>query len=317
MSITTYPLNDTLYQAEDAELFHCTRSSGIYSSGDFGYSVTGEDNSVTIEPGLGWIRNSKFSGKVIAQKEAETLDLGLPDSNLPRWDVVAIQFNKSLNLTGFVIKQGTASSSPLLPEISQTELVYELYICKVYRSAGATAITDADITDLRLDPAYCGIMADGVTSVDTESIAAQVAALLERLQAEIDGINTGTEIMLKTVYDTDNSGAVEDSKKLGGVEAAAYALIPATASALPISGIALNANTIYNVTATVGTYQFVAPSSGWAHGTFTTGSSVAISFEDNAKILGYLGKVTEFSADTEYEFDVLDGIWAFREVVTQ
>jgi len=312
MSIITYPLNDTEYQAEDAELFHCTRSSGIYSGGDFGYSVTGEDNSVTVEPGIGWIRNSQFSGKVVAQKEAETLDLGLPDSNLPRWDVVAIQFSKSLNLTGFVVKQGAASSSPVLPEISRTELVYELYICKVYRAAGAAAITAADITDLRLDPAYCGIMADSVTSVDTRGIASQVATLLERLQAEIDGINAGTEVMLKTVYDTDNSGSVENSKKLAGQLPSAYSMVPAVLTALPASGTALADNTIYNVAATVGTYKFVAPASGWAHGTFTTGTSVAITFETGAK---FLGSVPEFGSGVTYEFDVFNGTWVFSEVI--
>lgn len=312
MSIITYPLNDTEYQAEDAELFHCTRSSGIYSSGDFGYSVTGEDNSVTVEPGIGWIRNSQFSGKVVAQKEAETLDLGLPDSNLPRWDVVAIQFSKSLNLTGFVVKQGAASSSPVLPEISRTELVYELYICKVYRAAGAAAITAADITDLRLDPAYCGIMADSVTSVDTRSIAAQVAALLERLQAEIDSINAGTEVMLKSVYDIDNSGSVEDSKKLGGQLPSAYSMVPAIVTALPASGTALSDNTIYNVADAVGTYQFLAPEGGWAHGTFSTGSIVNITFGDGSR---FLGATPEFHKSTVYEFDVMDGIWSFSEVM--
>lgn len=312
MSITTYPLNDTLYQAEDAELFHCTRSSGIYSSGDFGYSVTGEDNSITIEPGLGWIRNSKFSGKVIAQREAETLDLGLPDSNLPRWDVVAIQFSKSLNLTGFVIKQGIASSSPMLPEISQTELVYELYICKVYRAAGATAITDADITDLRLDPAYCGIMADSVTSVDTRGIAAQVAALLERLQAEIDAINAGTDIMLKTVYDTDGSGVVDNSERLGGKAAADYSLAPVIARELPASGVPLSDNTLYMPSAPVSEYIFAAPESGWAHGVFTTAESVNISFADGED---FVGTAPGFFPNARYEFDVFNNIWSFMEVV--
>lgn len=312
MSIITYPLNDIEYQAEDAELFHCTRSSGIYSGGDFGYSVIGNDNNITIEPGIGWIRNSSFSGKVVAQREAETLDLGLSDSSLPRWDVVAIQFSKALNQTALVVKHGAASSDPILPEISQTELVYELYICKVYRAAGSAAVTAADVTDLRLDPAYCGIMADSVTSVDTRGIASQVATLLERLQAEIDGINAGTEVMLKTVYDTDNSGSVENSKKLAGRLPSAYSMVPAVLTALPASGTALADNTIYNVAAKVGTYKFVAPASGWAHGTFTTGTSVAITFGTGAK---FLGSVPEFGSGVTYEFDVFNGTWVFSEVI--
>lgn len=311
MSITTYPLNDTLYQAEDAELFHCTRTSGIYSGGDFGFSVTGEDNSITIEPGLGWIRNSAFSGKVIAQREAETLDLGLPDSNLPRWDVVAIQFNKSLNLTGFVVKQGTASSNPAMPEISQTELLYELYICKVYRAAGAIAITAADVTDLRLDPVYCGIMADSITSVDTRGIAAQVAALLERLQAEIDSINAGTDVMLKSVYDINHSGIVDDARQLGGRPAAEYATSPIYARQFPASGEPMADGTIYVEGTVLSEYVLTSPGLGWAHGVFTTSDNPSITFAAGSM---FAGVQPIFYPNTRYEFDVLDNIWAVMEV---
>ena len=85
-------------------------------------------------------------------------------------------------------------------------------------------------------------------------------------------------------------------------------------SGLPASGTALTENTIYNVAAAVGTYQFVAPASGWAHGIFTTGSSVAITFESGAE---FIGEKPEFEASTKYEFDVNNGVWAFGAVVTE
>ena len=44
------------------------------------------------------------------------------------------------------------------------------------------------------------------------------------------------------------------------------------------STIPLFENTIYNVSSPVGTYVFTPPTSGWAHGKFTTGSSVSVSF---------------------------------------
>ena len=66
MAIKTYPLNDIEYQAEDAELFHCTRTSGVYAYGHFPISVTGADNNITIGKGIGWLKNTEFSGKVFA-----------------------------------------------------------------------------------------------------------------------------------------------------------------------------------------------------------------------------------------------------------
>lgn len=89
--------------------------------------------------------------------------------------------------------------------------------------------------------------------------------------------------------------------------------VPASVTALPASGTALTNNTIYTVSAAVETYQFVAPASGWAHGTFTTGTSVAITFASGAK---HLGEVPNFAASKTYEFDVLNGVWVFMEVVS-
>lgn len=90
-----------------------------------------------------------------------------------------------------------------------------------------------------------------------------------------------------------------------------YMAPPATATALPSSGTALTANTIYNVSAAVGTYAFVPPSTGWAHGYFATGSSASVSFSGQ-----FMGAAPSIEANKAYEFDVFDGIWAVQEVVT-
>ena len=60
MSLITYPLDNKDYEAQDAELFHCTRTSGIFDGDDFACSVNGADNYVTVGIGIGWIRNSAF-----------------------------------------------------------------------------------------------------------------------------------------------------------------------------------------------------------------------------------------------------------------
>lgn len=88
---------------------------------------------------------------------------------------------------------------------------------------------------------------------------------------------------------------------------------PALASSLPTSGAALTANTIYNVSSPVGTYVFTPPASGWAHGTFSTAASVAVSFVSGAN---YLGEAPAIEASKTYEFDVYNGVWAVQEVVS-
>ena len=95
------------------------------------------------------------------------------------------------------------------------------------------------------------------------------------------------------------------------IESAELVVSPASATALPTSGTALTANTIYAVADAVGTYAFTPPSSGWAHGTFTTGASVSVSFSGT-----FMGTAPTIEASKTYEFDVLNGVWAVQEVVS-
>ena len=224
--MVTYPLNEIDYDAADAELFHCTRNSGIYAGTDFQPTVTGADNIVTIGAGIGWIRNSKFSGKVIAEKVSTSVNMGVADASLPRIDVVCARFDKNANQTTIVAKSGVPASSPVMPAISRTETLYELYFCSVYRKAGAVSITSADVTDLRLDENVCGLMADSVTSVDTKAINNQITAFINDLKDVIANIQSGTGTMMKSDYDADGNGKVDNADnadKLDGQTASYYA----------------------------------------------------------------------------------------------
>ena len=98
------------------------------------------------------------------------------------------------------------------------------------------------------------------------------------------------------------------AQAVGGVD---YQTPPVMASSLPASGTALTANTIYAVATAVGTYSFTPPDTGWAHGIFTTGSSVSVSFSGT-----FMGSVPTVEASKAYEFDVFDGVWAVQEVAS-
>ena len=177
MSMVTYPLNNIEYTAEDAELFHVTRTSGVYAKNSFDYSVNGSDNNIIIGTGIGWIKNSEFSGKVVAQKEFVSLDVGLPDSIYPRIDAIIIQFNANKNATEILVKKGIASSYPVAPEVVRTESIYELHLYHIKRDAGELSISASNITDLRSNDAYCGLMSDSVTRIiDTTLSVSGVAA---------------------------------------------------------------------------------------------------------------------------------------------
>ena len=88
--------------------------------------------------------------------------------------------------------------------------------------------------------------------------------------------------------------------------------VPLSSSSFPTSGTALAANTIYAVSG-VGTYAFTAPTTGnkWAHGKFTTGSTVNVSFNGT-----FQGAAPPIEANKTYEFDVFDSVWAVQEIVS-
>lgn len=188
MSLTTYPLDKISYAAEDAELFHCTRTSGVFAGDDFTCSVTGADNVVTVGEGVGWIGNGRFSGKAVALRKAESVDLGVPDAAYPRIDAVVLRFDIDSNGTNVVAKNGIPSSNPAAPDVIRTESVYELHLCHVRREAGEATISASNVKDVRFDPAFCGLMADSVSAIDTNAIAKQVNALVDNLEKKIDEV---------------------------------------------------------------------------------------------------------------------------------
>ena len=117
--------------------------------------------------------------------------------------------------------------------------------------------------------------------------------------------------LLKGLGDGSVTGATPGEDYQLPIPAGTYATSPASATVLPASGTALTANTIYAVATAVGTYAFTPPATGWAHGMFTTDSSVSVSFSGT-----FMGAAPTIEASKIYEFDVFDGVWAVREVVS-
>lgn len=204
----TYPLNNIDYTAEDAELYFSTRESGVYDGGNFEATVSGIDNDVTVGTGIAWIHNTKFSGKVVALKETKILTLSLPNSVYDRIDSIVIQFDANKNATDVIVKEGIASSVPVAPAVVKTESLYELHIFHVIRHAGATAISPGDITDLRNNRDYCGVMFDPISSIDENLSKRGFAA---------DAKATGDAIKNLTANDVGAapSGYIEDSHSVG------------------------------------------------------------------------------------------------------
>ena len=170
MSIITYPLNNVTYSAEDAELYNSTRTSGVFANGDnLGYTLDASARTITIAPGMAWIKNTAFAGKAVGVKDAVMLEIAAADDVLSRIDRVVLQFSEAQNETTLILKQGTPSSTPTAPERVATEATYELVLYDISVAAGSVVLSDADIIDQRANETLCGLMSDGVTRLDTNA----------------------------------------------------------------------------------------------------------------------------------------------------
>ena len=186
MSIITYPLNGVVYSAEDVATYLCTRTSGVYSKEtNFAVSNTGT-RQITVAPGLAWINYDDFKGISVCSREENVLTVPEADNTLNRVDRVVLQFDTSENIAAIKLKTGTPAVAAQPPDILQNHNQYELGLCTISVPAGSTAVTAADITDTRADEAICGVMRDGVTGIPTAQLQAQVKAMLDSLQAEVD-----------------------------------------------------------------------------------------------------------------------------------
>ena len=162
MSGIIYPINDKKYTAEDVEIFNCTRTSGVYSVLDFDSVFAG--NTVTVGKGLAWIKNGDFSGKAVAFTEETNLTFEAAETASDRYDVIAVRYDAAKKEPEMLIIKGSPSDSPKIPTRSTETYLYDLYLYAILRKGGETVISEENITDLRENEEYCGIMRDSVTS---------------------------------------------------------------------------------------------------------------------------------------------------------
>lgn len=176
--IVTYPLGGITYDAEDAAAYFSTRTSGVFSTEeDFAVTVAEDGGTaVTVGAGRAWMHVSRFTGQSVTLREARTLTLPLANSALPRIDRVVLRYDATSRSTSLEVLQGAPSSEPAGPDLSRTEMVYDLCLAEVSRPAGQTSVSTADLTDTRTDEALCGLMRDGVTGIPMEALGQQALA---------------------------------------------------------------------------------------------------------------------------------------------
>ena len=150
--------------------------TGVYD-GDLAVTA-GDGMAIALPAGKAWI-----NGYYYRNDAPITLPIANADGVLHRKDTVVLRWDvNERNITAQVL-QGTFSSNPIAPAIVRNIEQYDLKIAEISIPAGTTAITQALITDTRLDTAVCGIVTGVIDQVDTTTFYNQIAADLAQFKS--------------------------------------------------------------------------------------------------------------------------------------
>ena len=157
--------------------------------------------NVTISPGVCFLKMGEYWGVTALQKTALSLPIQTADGTLTRKDVVVARIDKVANLAEIVVKPGTPASSPELPAIVRDDDYDEIYLASVTVGAGVVEITNAAISDLRLDETVCGLMVDTAAKIPTQALAEQWAAFWAYITADAQAEGEAAKKLYAALYE--------------------------------------------------------------------------------------------------------------------
>lgn len=196
-----FPLDNTEYEAEGLGLEHVTRSRGVFAADDNLRVSAGGGMNVTISPGICFLKMGKFWGVTALQKTALSLPIQTADGTLTRKDAIVARIDKVANLAEIVVKPGTPASLPELPAIVRDDDYDEIYLASVTVGAGVVEITNAAISDLRLDETVCGLMVDTAAKIPTQALADQWAAFWAYITADAQAEGEAAKKLYAALYE--------------------------------------------------------------------------------------------------------------------
>lgn len=145
--------------------------------------------NLQVEAGSGMnvVVNSGFAicaGGLKLEENQRTLAIQAADSNYDRIDTVVLRWNDndSERICDLYIVEGIPAASPLRPELTRTESIWELGLADLFINKNSSAISNQRITDTRYETARCGIIS-AISEFDTTTLYQQVQADLAGFKA--------------------------------------------------------------------------------------------------------------------------------------
>jgi hypothetical protein len=172
---------DRTYDADQmSEYFDGLVSNGVYESvGGALRVVASTGMEVNVQTGRAiinckWINNSSVN----------TLTITGSHPTLNRWTAVVLRLDIVNRLIAITTKDGTNASEPVKPTMQNDGTMVELCLAYIYVAAGATTLTQANITDMR-GSNLCGWVTGLIEQVDTSTLFDQYNSAYAQYYAQM------------------------------------------------------------------------------------------------------------------------------------
>lgn len=197
---------DRRYNSEQiSSMFEGLLSDGVFESVDNAFIVTPSSGlTLSVGSGRAWVKNKW------AKNDANiTITLNPAHVTLNRYTAIVLRNDFTTRDITLEMIDGANASSPTKPSIVRNASMYDLCLAYVYVGAGATNITQANITDMRPDNTVCGWVTGLIQQVDTSQLFLQYQTayedFFEQLESWKDTQETdfgSWETAQKTAFDT-------------------------------------------------------------------------------------------------------------------
>lgn len=188
---------DRLYNAEQmSRYFENILSSGIFKR---------IENCLKVTAGTGMTLNVAAGGGLIdchwfRARAAETVTIPTAHAVLPRFDnvVARLDMSDSVRAITLMVVSGEPAETPTAPDPVRTASVYDLVLALVYVPAGASAIVESNLTDVRDNEWYCGYVQSLVDTPIIKTFHSRYTASTNDTTVApigVTGFNVGADIL--------------------------------------------------------------------------------------------------------------------------
>lgn len=189
---------DRTYNADQmSSMFEGLISEGVYESVDNAFIVT-PSSGLTLSVGSG----RAIVGEKWVKNDADTtITLNAAHVTLNRYTAIVLRKDIANRQISIEMIDGENASNPTKPSILRNSSYYDLCLAYVYVASGATAITSANITDMRPDSTVCGWVTGLIEQVDTSQLFLQWQTAYSKFYNQMQSWQSNMRLQFNTWFE--------------------------------------------------------------------------------------------------------------------